>query len=49
MKYWIDCLVSDLQNKRNSWFILYKSNSIWFEKYKRNVNRRYEIEKRAAS
>ena len=44
-KYWIDCLVSDLRNKRNSWFILFKSISIWFEKYKWNINHHCAIEK----
>ena len=37
MNYWLDCLLSDLQNKINSWFILFKStqfdlksiNGIW--------------------
>ena len=44
-KYWIDCLVSDLRNKRNSWFILFKSISIWFEKYKWNINHHCATEK----
>ena len=26
MKYWMDCLFSDLTNKRYSWFIMFKSN-----------------------
>ena len=38
IKYWKDCLFIDLQNKRNSWFILFTSNSIWFGKYKWNIN-----------
>ena len=37
MKYWIQCFFSNLRN--NSWFILFKWNSIWFEKYKWNINR----------
>ena len=31
-------MFSDLRNKRNSWIILFKSNSVWFEKYKWNIN-----------
>ena len=33
MKYWIECFFINLRNKTNFWFILSKSNSIWFEKY----------------
>ena len=45
MKYWIENLFSCLRNKRNSWFILFRSNLTWFEKYKRNINSHRAIEK----
>ena len=48
VKYWLECLFSDLRKKRNSWLRLFKLNSIWFEKYKRNINRHCAIKKRVA-
>ena len=38
MKYWIDCLFSGLQNKRDSCFIIFKLNLISFGKYKWDIN-----------
>ena len=48
MKHWIECLFSDLKNKRNPCFILFKSNSILFENHKWGKNRYITIEKHVA-
>ena len=47
-KHWIECFFCNSRSKKNSWFILFKSNLFWFEKYKWNINRHCAIEKRVA-
>ena len=49
IKHCIDYLFSNLLVKRNSCFLLFKSNSIYFEKYRWGTNRHCARGKRAAS